>query len=58
MTVRARCGWATFRECSELLCGRRLPLRVKGAVYGSYVRPTIQCGSEAWRLDEGEMGDL
>ena len=33
VTARARCGWVKFRECSELLYGRRFPLRFKGAVY-------------------------
>ena len=45
-------------ECSELLYGRRFPLKLKGAVYKSYVRPTILCGSEAWWLKESEMGIL
>ena len=33
ITTRARCGWVKFRECGELLYGRRFPLRLKGAVY-------------------------
>ena len=43
-------------ECGELLYGRRFPLRLKGAVYESYVRPAMLYGSEAWCLIEGEMG--
>ena len=31
---------------------------LKGAVYGSYVKPAILCGSEAWCLKESEMGIL
>ena len=30
VTVRTRCGWAKFRECHELLCGRRFHLRLYG----------------------------
>ena len=30
----------------------------KGAVYKSYIRPAILCGSEAWSLKESEMGIL
>ena len=41
VTARARCGWVKFRECSELLYGRRFPLRLKSAVYRSYVMPAI-----------------
>ena len=55
VTARTRCGWVKFRECGELLYGRRFPLKMKGAVYKSYVRSAILCGSEAWWLKEGEM---
>ena len=41
VTARTRCGWVMFRECGELLYGRRFPLRVKVAVCKSYLRPAI-----------------
>ena len=47
-----------FRESGELLSGRKFLLRLKWAVYESYVRPTIPYGSETWRLKESEMGIL
>ena len=52
VTARTRCGLVTFRECDELLYGRRFPLRLKEADYSSHVRPAILCRSEAlaWRL--------
>ena len=34
-----------FRECSHLLYGRKFALRLKGAVYRSYVRSTILCAN-------------
>ena len=37
VTVRTRCGWVKFRECCELRYGRRFPLKLKGAVFMSYV---------------------
>ena len=58
MTVRTRCGWVKFRECGELLYGRRFPLKLKGPVYKSNVRPAILYGSETWSLMESEMGIL
>ena len=48
VSARTRCGWVKFRECGEFLYGRRFPLRLKGAVYVSYVRPAMLYGSEAW----------
>ena len=41
-----RCGRVKFMECSDLLYGRRFPLRLKGAVYECYMRPVILYGSE------------
>ena len=46
VTARTRCGWVKSRECGELLYGR-FPLRLKGAVYRSYVKPAMLHGSEA-----------
>ena len=56
MTARTRCEWAKFRECGELLYGRRFAPRMKGAVYESYARPAVLYGSGAWCLKESEMG--
>ena len=50
VTTRTRCGWVKFSDFSELLYDRVFPLRLKGAVYGSYVRPAMLCGSEEWCL--------
>ena len=58
VTARRRCGWVMFRECCELLYGRRFPLRRKGAVHRSYVKSAILYRSEAWCLEESEMGIL
>ena len=52
VTVRTGCGWVKFTECGELLYGRRFPLKLKLAVYRSYVRLAILCGSETWCLKE------
>ena len=38
--------------CSELLYGRGFPLKLKEAIYKSYVRPSILYGSEARCLKE------
>ena len=47
--------WVQFRECGELLCGSRFPLRQKGAVHRSYIRPAILYGSAACCQKESEM---
>ena len=45
VSARTRCGCVRFRECGELLYGRKFPLKLKWAVYKSYVRPAILYGS-------------
>ena len=55
VTARTRCVGVKFRECGELLYGRIFPLRLKGSVYESCIRPAILYGSEAWCLKESEI---
>ena len=42
VTAITRCRWVKFKECAALLYGRRFPLRLKEAVYTSYVRPEMK----------------
>ena len=46
VTSKVRIGWTKFRECGELLRGRRFSLRMKGMVYRTCVRSAMLCGSE------------
>ena len=57
VTVRTKCGSVKFRECSELLY-RRFPLMLTAAVHNSCVMLAIMKGSEAWCLNESNMGIL
>ena len=57
VTTRTRCGWAMFMKCGRFLCGR-FPLKLKEAVYKSYIGPAILYGSEAWCPKESKMGIL
>ena len=47
-----------FRECGDLVDENGFPLKLKWAVYRSYVRPAILYGSEAWCLKESKMDIL
>ena len=58
VTSRVRIGWMKFRECGELLSGRRFSLIMKGMVYRSYVRSAMLYGSGTWCLRETEMAIL
>ena len=58
VTSRVKIGWMKFRECGELLHGRKFSLRMKGMVYPSCVRSAMLYGSETWCLRETEMAIL
>ena len=46
VTARMRIGWIKFRECGELLYGRKFLLEMKGRIYQNCVRSAILYGSE------------
>ena len=55
VTARMRLGWTKFRECGDLLRGRRYTLKFKGKIYCSCVRSAMLYGSESWCLREKEL---
>ena len=58
VTAKTRCECLYVRKCDELLYGKRFPLKLKRAIYKSYVRPSNMHRSEARCLKENEMGIL
>ena len=60
VTARTRVGWKKFRECEEILFGKRFSLQMKGKVYKSYVRSATSMlyESKTWCLRENEVAIL
>ena len=58
VTSRTRLGWVRFRDCQDLLCRTKFPLKIKGSVYNSCVRSAMLYGSETWCLGQNEIGIL
>jgi len=46
MKNEIRYGWIMWREISDVLCNKRITMRLKGKFYMSVVRPTMLYGSE------------
>ena len=46
VTARTKIGWIKFRECGELLYGRKFSLKMKRRIYQSCVRSAMLYGSE------------
>ena len=55
VTAKTKIEWIKFRECGELLYGRKFLLKTKGKIYQSCVRSAMLCGSETWCLRKNEM---
>ena len=58
VTSRTRLGWVRFRECQDLLCRKKFPLKIKGIVSESCMRSAVLYGSETWSLGQNWIGIL
>ena len=58
VTVRTRIGWIKFKECGELLYGRKFSLKIKGRIFQSCIRSAMLYGSKTWCLGKNEMAIL
>ena len=58
VTARTRMEWKKFRECGEILFGKRFSLLMKEKVYMSYMRLAMLYKSKTWCLRENEVAIL
>ena len=58
VSSRTRLRWMKFRECQDLHCGKKFPLKIKGIVYKSCVRSAMLYGSKTCCLGQNEIGIL
>ena len=45
---RVGAGWMNWKKCSGVLCDKRTPVKLKGMVYRTFVRPAMLYGAETW----------
>ena len=58
VTARVRVGWRKFRELSEVLCGKKWSVKMKGKLYKTSVRTAMVYGAETWAMRKVEEGVL
>jgi hypothetical protein len=45
---KIKAGWLNWRQASDDLCDPRVPLKIKGKLYRTAIRPDMMCGAEYW----------
>ena len=43
-------GWQKWRSLTGVMCDKKMPLKLKGKVYRTVIRPVIMYGSETWAM--------
>ena len=54
ITQRVSAAWRNWKRCSWVLCDRRRPVKLKGKVYKTVVRPALLYGAETWATTRGQ----
>jgi len=47
---RIQAGWLKWRRASGVLCDKKVPLKLKGKLYQTAVRPAMLYGTECWAV--------
>ena len=58
ITQRVSAAWRNWKRCSGVLCDRRMPVKLKGKVYKTAVRPALLYGAETWATTRGQEARL
>ena len=45
---RVGTGWRNCKKCCGVLCDRRIPVKLKGKVYKTVIKPEMLYGAETW----------
>lgn len=51
---RIKAAWQKWRDLSGVVCDKKMPVRIKGKVYRTMIRPVMIYGAEAWTLRRKE----
>ena len=51
VNTRISNAWMKWKDCTSILCDRKMPDRLKGKCYRSIVRPVALYGTETWAMN-------
>ena len=54
ISQRVSSAWRNWKRCSGVFCDRRMPVKLKGKVYKTVVRPALLYGAETWATTRGQ----
>ena len=54
ISQRVSAAWGNWKRCSGVLCDRRMPVKLKGKVYKTVVRPALVYGAGTWATTRGQ----
>ncbi|CAK1577904.1 unnamed protein product [Parnassius mnemosyne] len=55
---RINAGWMKWRQVTATTCDPRMPIRLKGKIYKSIIRPVVMYGSECWAVKKKDENRL
>ena len=55
---RVGAGWMNWKKCSGVLCDKRMPVKLKGTVYRTVVRPAMLYGVETWATIKRQVNEM
>ena len=58
ISQRVSAAWGNWKRCSGVRCDRRMPVKLKGKVYETVVRPALLYGAETWATTRGQEAQL
>ncbi|XP_045492918.1 uncharacterized protein LOC123700390 [Colias croceus] len=54
VTHRINVAWQKWRSLTGVLCDPKMPIKTKGKVYKTAVRPALMYGSECWAIKKAQ----
>jgi len=51
-------GWQKWKQATGVLCDKRIPVRLKGKLYCTVVRPAVLYGSKCWPIKKSQVQRL